>query len=565
MNRLVSWLNEASNTLKRNFLTHPAVSISLLFTAVAVFFIQFDGTGHEEMLNLEAGLTMVPWAIMLALVMDHYLGKFDIKPSLASLIVIAVGMCFPIQITDWIGEPSFNIIYFIVLPLVLVTYRMRVSDRSFMREVIWNMFSLGVAMLVAMLFICIFCGIIISCQFLFDMSHNLEDTLFDLVYSIAIALGGFIFVCVGERENYRQINMLVQPVSNYLIAPALLIYTIVLIVYILKIVIEQTLPDGGVAIMCIIWSLASLYVAASQKIFVKHPFMWFSKIYGLIAIPIVIMLWVAAFRRVSDYGITPYRYYLLLSALTATVCVIIALFRRRNLYYIFAVSTAAAFLCSIILPWVNYRSVTGYSQVRIIRTEADALGKLHDDGTIDSYGYVKDDAHGKKIISAVSVLKQTHPASLSKLGLTKDTDIVVKSYEDSYRESIRGSERKKIEPEYVNLKIKREKHIFGTDSYSRILLDPETSYEYGLVKVSVPGEWEKAIRCSEFIEKQLRKCGLESKNVTASELKSHQNELLIYDGEGYRLILDEFSVTFIDGKEVATNWINIEVKAVLFN
>lgn len=561
MNRVISWLNHAAKSLKRNFLAHPAVSISLIFTAVAGFII-IHGSIPEHVKNLTAGLIMVPWTIMLALVMDQYMGKSAIKPSLVSLLVIAAGMCFPARILEWILEPSFIIIY--VLPLVLVTYRKRVSDKSFISEIIWQMFSLVAALLVALLFMGITAGIITACRILFDMPHSLEGVLYDLVYSVALALGGFVFISVGERENYRQINMLVQPVTNYLIAPALLIYTAVLFVYILKIVIEQTLPDGGVANMCIMWLLFSLYVAASQQVFQKQPYMWFGKIYGYVAVPIIIMLWVAAFRRVSDYGITPGRYYLLLSALIATVCVVITFFRRKNLYYIVAVCTAVVFTCSVFLPWVNYSSVTGYSQVRIIRAEADALGKLHDDGTIDSYGYVRDDDHGKKIISAVSLLKEIHPASLLELGLTKDSDITAKTDVNSNEASTLEPEREMIEPDYINLKIMRTEHTFSTGSHSKVLFEAKTSFADGLIEICIPGGWSTEIRCSDFINRQLGKCGLDCENATVPQLKSHEKQLQVYEGDGYMLILDEFCVHVTEGKRVDTNWVAINVKAVLF-
>lgn len=546
MNKLANRLHEAFKVLKENALIHPAVSISLIFTAIAAFITFLDASDHELGQIFEAGLTMVPWAIMLALVMDKYVGNFNFKPSLISLVTIALGMFFPVKLTEWIGEPSFNIIYFIVLPLVMVTYRRRVSDSSFIREVIWNVFSLGVAMLVALIFAGLFAGIIGSCEILFDMSSSLENKLFSFIGAIAIALGGFIFISVGERENYKQINTLVQPVSNYLIAPALLIYTIVLYVYILKIVIEQTLPDGGVAIMCIIWLLAALYVAASQLTFEKQPYTWFSRIYGFIAIPIVVMLWVAAFRRVNDYGITPSRYYLLLSALIATACVVTALIRRKNLYYMIAVSAAAIYLGSVIVPWVNYRAVTGYSQVRIIRAEADALGKLHNDGTVDNYGYYLDEAHGRKIRSAVSILSKVHPASLEILGLSNGIDIVTRK-----KESL-----------YVNTMMRDKSFVTG--NYSKIWFEPETFCEDGVIKIDIPGEWEIEIRCDEFINNLLEKCGIDSHSPTESQLEPYKNELSTYEGEGYMLILEKIFMYTIDG-EIDTSWVSIGVKAVFLD
>lgn len=546
MNKLANRLHEAFKALNENALIHPAVSISLIFTAIAAFITFLDASDHEPGQIFEAGLTMVPWAIMLALVMDKYVGNYNFKPSLISLVTIALGMFFPVKLTEWIGEPSFNIIYFIVLPLVMVTYRRRVSDGSFIREVIWNVFSLGVAMLVALLFAGLFAGIIGSCEILFDMSSSLENKLFSFIGAIAIALGGFIFISVGERENYKQINTLVQPVSNYLIAPALLIYTIVLYAYILKIVIEQTMPDGGVAIMCIIWLLAALYVAASQLTFEKQPYTWFSRIYGFIAIPIVVMLWVAAFRRVNDYGITPSRYYLLLSALIVTACVVTALIRRKNLYYMIAVSAAAIYVGSVIVPWVNYRAVTGYSQVRIIRTEADALGKLHNDGTVDNYGYYLDEAHGRKIRSAVSVLSKVHPASLEILGLSDGIDIVTR----------------KKEPLYVNTMM-RDKS-FVTDNYSKIWFEPETFCEDGVIKIDIPGEREIEIRCDEFINNLLEKCGIDSHSPTESQFEPYKNELSTYEGEGYMLILENIFMYTSDG-EIDTSWVSIGVKAVFLD
>jgi len=106
--------------------------------------------------------------------------------------------------------------------------------------------------------------------------------------------------------------------SQYIIIPLATVYLVILLAYEVKILVEWELPKGMVS--ALILGYAGLGLLAMLLVYPlrdKEGNGWikvFSKYFYLFLLPLVILLILAVTKRVSSYGITQYRYFILVLA-----------------------------------------------------------------------------------------------------------------------------------------------------------------------------------------------------------------------------------------------------------
>jgi hypothetical protein len=162
-------------------------------------------------------------------------------------------------------------------------------------------------------------------------------------------------------------------VIRYLFVPLLALYLIVLYVYGIRILVRWELPDGGVG-----WLVSVLMVGCVVVELGLYPLMrsgeakpferWIVRWLPVLILPLLLLMTVGIARRLSDYGITPLRLYLLTFNLWCyAVCIGLFVGRARRIRWIMT-SLAAVFLLTSVLP-VNFTSVS----LRVRRHKLDRL------------------------------------------------------------------------------------------------------------------------------------------------------------------------------------------------
>ena len=162
-------------------------------------------------------------------------------------------------------------------------------------------------------------------------------------------------------------------VIRYLFVPLLALYLIVLYVYGFRILIRWELPNGGVG-----WLVSALMVGCVVVELGLYPVMrsgeakpferWIVRWLPVLILPLLLLMTVGIARRLSDYGITPLRLYLLTFNLWCyAVCIGLVVGRARRIRWIMT-SLAAVFLLTSVLP-VNFTSIS----LRVRRHKLDRL------------------------------------------------------------------------------------------------------------------------------------------------------------------------------------------------
>ena len=162
----------------------------------------------------------------------------------------------------------------------------------------------------------------------------------------------------GAQKHIRRIapfTGFIKGVSQYLFIPLLLLYMATLYVYAAKILISWQLPVGWV---CYLVSASMLGMVI--LIFITYPvqheqgksfFKTLTRLLPLAMLPLLVLMSVAIGRRLSDYGITVSRLYVVVFNLWCyVVCIGLLLCRNRRIWWVPA-SFAVVLLLISVGPW----------------------------------------------------------------------------------------------------------------------------------------------------------------------------------------------------------------------
>ena len=185
----------------------------------------------------------------------------------------------------------------------------------------------------------------------------------------------FCFTLISENENVlKEPAKVLQFIYNYIISPALVVYAFIMYVYFIKITIEWELPKGGVAWLVTVFTLLSLGCVMLQDIMPKRHYNWFYGNFTWIGLPPLIMFWVGSIHRVSQYGFTEDRVYLLVAGVLITLFTLMLAHRLTRRYQLMAVIAACMMAVFTFLPYISASSIGLRSQQNRLRNLMTELG-----------------------------------------------------------------------------------------------------------------------------------------------------------------------------------------------
>ena len=190
----------------------------------------------------------------------------------------------------------------------------------------------------------------------------------------AIVVSGFspIFFLAGVPDmeklssNDAEYPKGLKLFTQYVLIPLMTIYLAILLVYEVKIIIDWEFPKGMVSLLILgyaIFGILSLLLI--YPIRNKEGFGWiklFSRFFYFMMIPLVVLLLLAVWTRVQDYGITESRYILLCLAGWLTFITIYFLVSKQQNIKLIPASLCILALLAVYGPQSAF-SVSRYSQL----------------------------------------------------------------------------------------------------------------------------------------------------------------------------------------------------------
>jgi len=161
-----------------------------------------------------------------------------------------------------------------------------------------------------------------SFTYLFNVEIRAEfysnlDTFILIVFNILYFLSG-IPLSSDAIEKELEYPASLRNFTQYVLLPLITIYFLILISYSGKILVLFVLPKGKVSLMILLYALfGNLSMLLVFPLRSEQRYAWFklfSRYFFWTLIPLNILLYLAIFRRINEYGLTEYRYAVLILA-----------------------------------------------------------------------------------------------------------------------------------------------------------------------------------------------------------------------------------------------------------
>ncbi|SEW14908.1 protein of unknown function [Prevotella sp. khp7] len=166
--------------------------------------------------------------------------------------------------------------------------------------------------------------------------------------------------CTLIRQNEDEVSepfKVLRLIVNFILSPAVIICTVILYTYFIKIVFEWNLPKGGVAWMVMGFITVALVGRTAQSILSKRYYDWFYSRFTLIAIPPLIMYWIGSIYRIRLYSFTESRFYLMVAGGLMTLFVLMLWKKRTRKYQLMALIFGAAIILFTYIPGISAKSI----------------------------------------------------------------------------------------------------------------------------------------------------------------------------------------------------------------
>ena len=283
----------------------------------------------------------------------------------------------------YLSSPKFWGANFIAL-LVLLGFPFEKNNQGFTYRNFINLFHLGLATAVWLLVFGLVAAILFTIRTLFNIEFS--DSFYSHFYtSLGIFTQPLFFLVFQQRQAKSEmtLNRIFEILVNFVLAPALMIFTVLLYAYVVQIIFEGVLPKGMLANITLPYLLGGLGVYALRSICAKARWETFFKFYPYLAIVSIVLLWLAIDRRISAYAWTEPRIYLVALATAITIAYAILTVPKIRQYRLIS---AVVILAIFAMTWVvkpqeiAYQSQTArFEQLLKKLNLSDDSGKIRDD------------------------------------------------------------------------------------------------------------------------------------------------------------------------------------------
>ena len=372
-----TFLENTKAQMKSAVSTHPIAIFLIGAFAIGIWFME---------LGTQKGDHLAYWVFEPMLFIFVYLSRpyswyrFSWIVPLVALAII--GMTND-SAAFYLTSPKFWGANFIAL-LVLLGFPFEKNNQGFTYRNFTNLFHLGLATAVWLLVFGLVAAILFTITTLFNVEFSYS--FYSHFYtSLGIFTQPLFFLVFQQRQAKSEmtLNRIFEILVNFVLAPALMIFTVLLYAYVVQIIFEGVLPKGMLANITLPYLLGGLGVYALRSICAKARWETFFKFYPYLAIVPIVLLWLAIDRRISAYAWTEQRIYLVALATAITIAYAILIVPKARQYRLISgvVMVAIFAMTWIVKPQeIAYQSQTArFEQLLKKLNLSDDSGKIRDD------------------------------------------------------------------------------------------------------------------------------------------------------------------------------------------
>ena len=240
--------------------------------------------------------------------------------------------------------------------ILFISFLKKNKDRAFWSFSSQTIFQLALASIFGAI---LFGGLslaLLAIDSLFNAS--IDEKLYGYLAVICLALFTPIYFLANipnktEKHNNELFYSKIQKIfALHILSPILAIYAVILYAYLFKIIAVWELPNGWVS-----WLVSALGLGGLLVIMLLYPAReqgnnkmvnFISRWFGLLILPLLVLMTIGIFRRIGDYGITINRgYILLLNFWFYGIYIYLFFSKSRHIKWILISLVAVAFFTSV--------------------------------------------------------------------------------------------------------------------------------------------------------------------------------------------------------------------------
>ena len=504
------------------------MALGVVFFIIAVWDLQ-SSTWNEASTRMESAVNGdILWFFVPLMALTFWLHRVNHWAYIASSFLFLPLMALDLKPFLWTYGFGFT---YVLAGILLIVGNKRMNNRPFAAHALHVVTQLFFGLLITGILNLAVLAIVASFFYIFgiDEPKHLYEHIIQFIWFVLAPQ----VCCTLIRQNEDEVSepfKVLRLILNFILSPAVIIYTVILYTYFIKIVFEWDLPKGGVAWMVMAFITAALVGRVAQSILSQRYYDWFYRYFTLIAIPPLIMYWIGSIYRIQLYSFTESRFYLMVAGVLMTLFVLMLWKERTRRYQLMALIFGAAIILFTYIPGISAKSIgLSCQKQRLAQLISDM--KLTDPKT----GKLNDEIEDMRRIKQDSLLCEQY----------KDVTSVI----DYVRHEIGTDEFKKQYGEWshseysFNYNNKKDKSIISvynenTNSYTRrkpVELDeytimlPQKAYEYDFDDQKVTIKQDKKTVLEYPINAMIRKDTM---------LLHHPEQLLTYRNDSLMLILE---------------------------
>ena len=329
--------------------------MGLAFFAIAALHTSYAewSDGMEQLLS-GVNEDILPLFVPL-LVLTFWLGKVNRWAYIVSGLLFLPLMALDLK--PFLFTYGFFFTYVLAAILLLVGKR-RMDNRSFAAHALHVVTQLFFGLVIAGIITAALLAIFGSFFYIFGINepNNFYIYLLEFIWFFIAPQVCCTLISRNEYEVGETAHVL-QLILNFILSPAIIIYTVILYAYFIKIAFEWDLPKGGVAWLVMAFVTVALIGRLMQYVLKQHYYDWFYRNFTWIAIPPLIMFWIGSIYRIRLYSFTESRFYLMIAGVLMTLFVLMLLWKRSRRFQLMALIFGAAIILFTYIPGISAKSI----------------------------------------------------------------------------------------------------------------------------------------------------------------------------------------------------------------
>ena len=330
-------------------------ALGVVFFIIAVWDSE-SSTWNETSARMESAVNSdILWFFVPLVALSFWLHRVNRWVYLASFFLFLPLMAFDLKPFLWTYGFAFT---YVLAGILLVVGNRRLDNRSFaahalhvVTQMFFGLFITGILNLAVV-------AIVASFFYIFGIEEpkHLYEHIIQFIWFVLAPQ----VCCTLIRQNEDEVTepfKVLRLILNFILSPAVIIYTVILYTYFIKIAFEWDLPKGGVAWMVMGFITVALVGRMAQSILSKRYYDWFYNRFTLIAIPPLIMYWIGSIYRICLYSFTESRFYLMVAGVLMTLFVLMLWKKRTRKYQLMALIFGTAIILFTYIPGISAKSI----------------------------------------------------------------------------------------------------------------------------------------------------------------------------------------------------------------